>query len=145
MASLLTIGLVSKTTGCKVQTIRYYEEVGLIPSPDRSSGNQRVYEQDHVERLRFVKHARELGFSIASIRDLLSLSDVPDQSCSAADSIARDQLVQVEQRLERLRILKLELERMIEQCDGGRIKDCRIIEVLGDHSQCATDHGTEIP
>lgn len=142
MPSMLTIGRVSKATGCKIQTIRYYEDIGLIPSPARSEGNQRIYEPDHVERLRFVKHARDLGFSLAAIRDLLSLSDNPDQPCSAVDSIARDQLIQVEQRLERLRFLKLELERMIEQCDGGRITNCRIIEVLGDHTQCVTEHGS---
>lgn len=141
MASALTIGRVSKATGCKIQTIRYYEEIGLIPSPDRSEGNQRVYEQGHVERLRFVKHARELGFSLAAIRDLLSLSDNPDQSCDAVDFIARDQLAHVERRIDRLQSLKVELQRMITQCSGGRVKDCRIIEVLGDHDHCVTDHG----
>lgn len=145
MPSMTTIGRVSIATGCKVQTIRYYEGIGLIPPPDRSEGNQRVYNPEHIERLRFVKHARELGFPISAIRDLLSLSDDPDQPCGAADSIARDQLAQVEQRLERLESLKTELERMIEHCDGGRIRDCRIIEVLGDHTLCATNHETTMP
>lgn len=142
MAAALTIGQVSKATDCKVQTIRYYEDVGLIPPPARSAGNQRLYEPRHVERIRFIRHARQLGFPLGAIRDLLRLSDDPGQSCEAADAIARAQLIEVEQRLRRLHALKTELERMVEQCSGGRISDCRVIEVLGDHEKCVTDHGT---
>ena len=140
MSQQLTIGRVAGATGCKVQTIRYYEEIGLLPPPDRSAGNQRVYEQDHINRLIFIRHARELGFSLAAIRDLLSLGDDPGQSCQAADAIAREQLAQVERRLARLQSLKGELERMVMQCKGGQISDCRVIEVLGDHGMCGTDH-----
>ena len=140
MPSSLTIGRVSKATDCKVQTIRYYEDIGLIPKPDRSVGNQRIYETSHVERLRFIRHARELGFSLNAIRDLLSLSDQPQQSCEAADVIARQQLTHVEQRIGLLQSLKTELERMIDQCSGGKISDCRVIEVLSDHDQCVSHH-----
>ena len=140
MPASLTIGRVSKATDCKVQTIRYYEDIGLIPPPDRSGGNQRIYETSHIERIRFIRHARELGFSLKAIRDLLSLSDDPQQSCEAADGIARKQLIHVEQRIGRLLSLKVELERMIEQCSGGRISDCRVIEVLNDHDLCAGKH-----
>jgi len=136
----LTIGRVAKETGCKVQTIRYYEEIGVLPPPDRSAGNQRIYEPEHIQRLNFIRHARELGFSLAAIRDLLSLTDNPNQSCITADGIAREQLGQVNHRINRLQLLKLELERMIEQCSGGQIKDCRVIEVLGDHDQCVSNH-----
>ncbi|OZA07574.1 MAG: hypothetical protein B7Y02_13720, partial [Rhodobacterales bacterium 17-64-5] len=73
-------------------------------------------------------------------RDLLSLADRPDQSCAAADAIAQAQLMEVESRIARLTALKAELERMVVQCAGGRIADCRVIEVLGNHSLCATDH-----
>jgi len=142
MSQQLTIGRVAKATGCKVQTIRYYEEIGILPPPDRSEGNQRVYEPDHIGRLLFIRHARELGFPLAAIRALLSLGDDPDQSCKAADGIAREQLAEVEQRISRLQSLKTELERMIVQCKGGRISDCRVIEVLGDHDQCASGHRT---
>jgi len=139
MAPQLTIGRVAEATGCKVQTIRYYEEIGILPPPDRSAGNQRIYQRDHIDRLIFIRHARELGFPLNAIRALLSLGDDPDQSCQAADAIARDQLAEVEQRLARLQSLKGELERMIEQCRGGRISDCRVIEVLGDHGQCVSE------
>jgi len=135
-----TIGRIAEAAGCKVQTVRYYEQVGLLPRPERSGGNQRVYGKSDVDRLTFIRHARDLGFSIEAIRDLLSLSDRPDQPCEAADAIARAQLVHVERRIEHLNALKLELERMVAQCSGGRISDCRVIEVLGDHGECVA-HG----
>ncbi len=137
---MLTIGKLGAKAGVKVPTIRYYEQIGLLPEPDRSAGNQRLYGQSALDRLAFIRHARELGFPLDAIRDLLSLSDRPDQSCAAADVIARAQLAKVESRLARLTALKGELERMVVQCAGGRIADCRVIEVLGDHSLCATDH-----
>ena len=137
---MLTIGKKGEAAGVKVPTIRYYEQIGLLPEPDRSAGNQRLYGQSALDRLAFIRHARELGFPLDAIRDLLSLSDRPDQSCAAADVIARAQLAEVESRLARLTALKGELERMVVQCAGGRIADCRVIEVLGDHSLCATDH-----
>lgn len=137
---MLTIGQLGEAAGVKVPTIRYYEQIGLLPEPDRSAGNQRLYGQSALDRLAFIRHARELGFPLDAIRDLLSLSDRPDQSCAAADVIARAQLAEVESRLARLTALKGELERMVVQCAGGRIADCRVIEVLGDHSLCATDH-----
>jgi DNA-binding transcriptional MerR regulator len=137
---MLTIGKLGEAAGVKVPTIRYYEQIGLLPEPDRSAGNQRLYGQSALDRLAFIRHARELGFPLDAIRDLLCLSDRPDQSCAAADVIARAQLAEVESRLARLTALKGELERMVVQCAGGRIADCRVIEVLGDHSLCATDH-----
>lgn len=137
---MLTIGKLGEAAGVKVPTIRYYEQIGLLPEPDRSAGNQRLYGQSALDRLAFIRHARELGFPLDAIRDLLSPSDRPDQSRAAADVIARAQLAEVESRLARLTALKGELERMVVQCAGGRIADCRVIEVLGDHSLCATDH-----
>lgn len=137
---MLTIGKLGQATGVKVPTIRYYEQIGLLAEPERSTGNQRLYGRKAQERLAFIRHARDLGFSLEAIRDLLSLSDRPDQSCEAADLIARQQLVAIEQRIERLIALKGELERMVVQCAGGSIADCRVIEVLGDHSLCGTDH-----
>lgn len=140
-----TIGRVAEAAGCKVQTVRYYETIGLLPPPARTAGNQRVYGPAAVERLRFIRHARALGFHLDAIRDLLSLADRPDQPCDAVDAIARAQLVEVEARLARLTTLKTELERMIEQCSGGRIADCRIIDSLGDHARCLSDHDESLP
>lgn len=137
---MLTIGKLGEAAGVKVPTIRYYEQIGILPEPERSAGNQRLYSGKALERLGFIRHARDLGFTLAAIRDLLSLSDKPDQSCAAADAIARAQMVEVESRIARLTALKAELERMIVQCAGGRIADCRIIEALGDYSLCGADH-----
>ena len=93
-----------------------------------------------LDSLTFIRHAREIGFPLDAIRDLLSLSDRPKQSCAAADAIARAQIAAGEGRIARLNALNAELERMVVQCEGGSIRDCRVIEVLGDHGQCVTPH-----
>ena len=131
-----TIGRLARDTGCKVQTIRYYEQIGMMPQPIRTAGNQRRYGPSHVARLAFIRHGRELGFPLDAIRVFLNLADEPERSCEAADRIASTQLQAVESRIARLQALKLELERMIEQCRGGRIAECRVIEVLADHAEC---------
>lgn len=137
---MLTIGTLSRKTGTKVQTVRYYEQIGLLREPGRTEGGQRRYEEADLDRLAFIRHARQLGFSLDAIRELLELSDHPQQSCADADSIARRQLKQVEQRLLRLQALQKELKRMIVECSGGRVADCRVLEVLRDHSECLTAH-----
>ncbi|MHB1216785.1 MAG: MerR family transcriptional regulator [Alphaproteobacteria bacterium] len=136
-----SIGQLAAQTGCKVQTIRYYEQIGLMPEPLRTEGNQRRYGRQHAARLAFVRHSRELGFPLDAIRELLSLADVPDRSCAAADAIARRQLEAVERRIKQLTALKAEFKRMIEQCRGGKICECRVIEVLADssHAHCLND------
>lgn len=141
----LSIGTLARLTGCKVQTVRYYEQIGLMPSPERTGGNQRLYGRAHADRLAFIRHGRELGFPLDAIRQLLTLSDEPERSCVKADQIARVQLSAVESRIVRLQALKAELERMIEQCRGGKIAECRIIEVLSDHHQClCKDHAAPL-
>ena len=116
-----------------------------MPEPERSGGNQRLYNRAHLDRLAFVRHSRELGFPLEAIRQLLRLADAPCQPCESADAIAQAQLVQVQHRIARLHSLEAELTRMIEQCKGGSIAECRVIEVLADHSHdnCLTeDHLT---
>ncbi|MBC9247449.1 helix-turn-helix domain-containing protein [Paracoccus sp. 11-3] len=137
---MFSIGKLGRAARVKVPTIRYYEQIGLLPEPDRSAGNQRLYPRTALDRLAFIRHARELGFPLDAIRDLLGLSDHPDQSCAAADAIARAQLDAVRDRIVRLKALEGELERMLDQCASGTISDCRVIEVLGDHANCAHDH-----
>lgn len=135
-----SIGAASEATGVRTGAIRYYEEIGLMPEPRRTEGNQRRYDPSAVDRLRFISHARTLGFGLDAIRELLTLADDPEQPCSGADSIAHRQLAAVEARLERLERLRAELRRMISQCEGGQVRDCRVIEVLGDHEQCLDEH-----
>lgn len=134
-----SIGELAGQTGCKVQTIRYYEQIGLMPPAGRTSGNQRFYGKAHVDRLGFIRHSRELGFPLEAIRELLVLSDDPNRSCEQADRIARAHLREVEARIASLVVLKAELKRMIRQCGRGRIAECRVIEVLADHAKCASD------
>lgn len=136
----LTIGDLSHRTGVKVPTIRYYEQIGLLDAPPRSEGGQRRYGSTQVERLNFVRHARELGFEIDDIRDLLAMTEKPQASCHQADSIAQAHLAEVDRRIASLQALRGELSRMIEECTHGRVCDCRIIEALADHSLCASDH-----
>ena len=137
-----SIGTLSSETGCKVPTIRYYEQVGLMPAPARTQGNQRRYNESHRQRLIFIRHSRDLGFSPNDIRELLTLSDDPDQSCKEADAIAQRQLDTVELRLAQLEALKTELEHMVHQCKGGTIASCQIIETLSDHELCITPNHT---
>ncbi|WP_078059404.1 MerR family transcriptional regulator [Tropicimonas marinistellae] len=137
---MLTIGTLAKKTGTKVQTIRYYEQIGLMPEPGRSAGGQRRYGEAELDRLAFVRHARQLGFPLEAIRELLQLSDEPDRPCHEADEIARRQLKQVEQRMARLEALRTELKRMVKECGGGNTARCRVLEILRDHSECLTEH-----
>jgi DNA-binding transcriptional MerR regulator len=134
----LSIGDLAQRTGTKVETIRYYEKVGILPSPSRTSGNHRVYTQTHADRLAFVRHSRELGFPIDSIRTLLTMADDPGRSCAAVDAIARDHLTAVRSRITRLQALEAELTRMLQECGRGRVGDCRVVQVLADHSHAVS-------
>lgn len=140
MQDAVPIGEAARQTGVKVPTIRYYEQIGLLPAPPRSDGNRRLYGPSDRHRLAFIRHARELGFEIDAIRALLVLQDEPDQSCAAADAIARARLAEVKQRIRSLTALKSELERMIRGCAHGRVDQCRVIEILADHGQCQRPH-----
>jgi DNA-binding transcriptional MerR regulator len=139
---VVPIGGLSERTGVKVETIRYYEQVGLLPPAERSEGNQRRYGRAHVERLAFIKHARDLGFPIDGIRTLLRLSDNQSMACDEAHAIAVSHLDEVRHKIARLRSLETELARIATTCSGGVTAcDCAIIEALADHSRCShADH-----
>lgn len=141
-ARAITIGGLSGETGVNIETIRYYERIGLLPKPARSRSGYRTYETKHVERLSFIRHSRELGFSLEAIRELLTLSDDPNRSCENADRIASLHLKEVEARIASLEVLRKELRRMVKQCRHQRIADCKVIHVLADHAQCAV-HGRQ--
>ncbi len=138
-----TIGFLARAGDVKVQTIRYYEHIGLLPEPRRSPGNQRIYTVAHMDRIKFIRHSRALGFSLDQIRELLALSDDPKRPCDEIDSIARKHLEDVERKIARLEGLKKELARMVSECAGNKVSACRIIKVLSDHELCIADnHGT---
>jgi len=128
---ILSIGDVARRTGVKVPTIRYYEQIGLLPAPGRSGGNRRYYTDDATRRLSFVRHARELGFEIEAIRALLTLQDQPDRPCNDIDALAREHLAAIEHKIERLAALRREMKRMLKSCSGGRAAECRVIESIG--------------
>lgn len=131
----LTIGQLSKQTGCKVPTIRYYEQVGLIPAPSRTQGNQRRYGPEHVARLGLVLRCREIGLEQRAVRDLMELANNPGEDCQAVTEIAREHLEDINRRIARLMDLQSELEQMIDTCSGGKIANCRIIATLADQSR----------
>lgn len=139
MAKGLSIGDLSRATGVKATTIRFYEAEGLMPPASRTEGGHRVYARAHLSRLGFIRRARDLGFGTDDIRELLRLADAaPDAPCEGADVIARRHLAGVRERLMRLRSLEAELLRMTN-CHNERVAECRVIEVLADaaHGHCA--------
>ena len=135
--ALIPIGQLAREAGCKVQTVRWYEEVGLLPPPARTEGGHRLYGPAHRERLAFIRHAREFGFGLDAIRRLLDLAAHPDRSCGAAHAMAVAQLAEVEAKMRRLAVLRDELARLVETgCVEGPAAECRVLETLADH-----DHG----
>lgn len=133
----LSIGALSAAAGVKVPTIRYYEEIGLLGRVGRTGSNRRTYDGAALRRLRFIRHARELGFEVAAIRELLALADQPDRPCADADAIARAHLADIDSRLARLGALRGAVAAMLEDCAHGAIGECRVIEVLADHAHCS--------
>jgi Cu(I)-responsive transcriptional regulator len=125
-----SIGTLARATGTKVETVRWYEKVGLLPQPGRSAGNYRSYGEADLGRLSFIRRARELGFSLEQIRNLLGLVGQPDLPCSAVDAIAREHLAEVERKIADLQALRRELDALISQCGCGTVSECRIIEAL---------------
>lgn len=140
MARDVTIGEAARQSGVKVTTIRFYEERGLLKAPPRSEGNQRLFSDREVARLRFIRHARDLGFDMAAIGELLELAAHPEAPCVDADRLARARLDEVRRRIAALRALEGELERMIANCAGGTAGQCSVIESLADHGHCQGAH-----
>ncbi len=138
---MFTIGQLSRQTGVKVPIIRYYEETGLLPKPGRTAGNQRRYDGAGLERLSFIRHARDLGFSIDAISGLIELQGHPDQSCQAANDIASAQLADVRAKIKKLKALEKELNRIAKGCDGqGVSENCYVLASLSDHALCEDNH-----
>jgi Cu(I)-responsive transcriptional regulator len=132
------IGALARATGTKVETVRWYEKVGLLPAPARSTGNYRTYGAAHLGRLSFIRRARELGFSLEQIRALLGLVGQPDLPCGAVDAIAREHLAEVDRKIADLQALRRELDSLISQCGCGTISECRIVEALAPAADTLT-------
>lgn len=127
----LTIGELGKATDTKVETIRYYEKIGMLSPPPRTAGNYRVYGPAELGRLSFIRRARDLGFSLDQVRNLLALSSNQNQNCASVDHITREHLDEIDRKIADLTALRRELHTLIASCDGGNIGECRIIEALG--------------
>lgn len=126
------IGKIAELTGVKVPTIRFYEQIGLLSAPVRTGGGQRRYTSDAVARLKFIRHARDLGFDMDEVRELLKLADSPDASCKTVDALARHQVERIDIKMRSLRAVRRELAAVIASCRGPRIRDCRILEALSE-------------
>lgn len=132
----LTIGQVAKAAAVNIQTVRYYERRGLLPPPARTPSGYRQYAGDIVARLRFIRHAQELGFSLQEIRELLALRARHESACGAVERKARRKIAIVEQRIRDLRRIAGTLERLAAECEARRpTSDCPILEVLEDHDE----------
>jgi DNA-binding transcriptional MerR regulator len=132
----LTIGALSAQTGSNVPTIRYYEQIGLLPKPERADNGHRYYREADFKRLAFIKRCREFGFPIEQVKSLVSLFEDGDQACAEVRDMAQVQLDAVRMKLESLRQLEASLaafvESCTEQCSGGATRDCVIIEDLSE-------------
>lgn len=137
---MFSIGELSAKVGIKIPTIRYYEQMNLMPVPNRSSGNQRRYSQAELERLSFIKHARDLGFSLKAIASLISLNQFKKQECTQINQLAENHLHQVRDKLNMLKRLELELLRMVDGCKKGQVGECYVIESLAKHELCLHEH-----
>ena len=127
----MRIGELARATGTKAETIRYYEREGILPAADRTDGNYRDYSRDHLAKLTFVRRARELGFGMAQVRRLIALSDSADERCDDIDALMREQIAEVDRKIDDLTALRQEMRQMLGACSGGMVGDCRIVESLG--------------
>lgn len=127
----MRIGQLAKATGTKAETIRYYEREGILPAPDRTCANYRDYSQEHLATLTFIRRARELGFNMVQVRQLLTLSDRADKPCGGVNRLVEGHLAVVDRKIADLRLLRGELSLMLGSCDADIIGDCRIVESLG--------------
>lgn len=133
MQESFSIGDLGRLTGCQVVTIRYYEKIGILAEPGRSSGGHRIYGPEHRDRLTFVRKARELGFSLDTVRSLLSLSETPEGTpCADVDHIASRHLVEVREKIAALKSLEGTLEGLLDICSHTTVEQCRVLDALRD-------------
>ena len=137
---MLSIGQMSRRTGVKIPTIRFYEQKGLLPEPERSAGNQRRYEPAALNRLAFIRHARDLGLPLDDVAALISLEGARGATLDRAHDIAQTQQARLRDRISKLRSLERELGRIAGACDGQHDHVCAVLHAFGDHQTCAGEH-----
>jgi len=127
----LTIGRVAHSAGLAIDTVRYYEREGLLEKPVRSAAGYRHYRPDVIARLRFIRQAKDLGFSLAEIKELLALRVTPGKSCADVKARAEAKIADVEQRIAQLGRMKRALAKLATACSGrGPTSDCPILEAM---------------
>lgn len=135
----MRIGEIARLTACPIQAIRYYERVGLLPRPLRSSGNFRLYGETHVERLEFIRRCRSLDMSLNEIRILVRHRQAPREDCGEVNHVLDDQIARVAARIQELMALERELRDLREQCSEGRTAaNCGILKELAQPMMHAT-------
>ena len=135
----MTIGALGEATGVGAETIRYYERIGLLPEPARTAAGYRIFEQEHVRRLNFIRRGRELGLSLDAVRELLSLASDRLRSCARVDRLVQEHIHDLDHKIAGLQQLRGALQRLADSCrGGGRIADCRILEALQEAEQALT-------
>lgn len=132
MVKEITRGTLAKRTGCNIETIRYYEKIGLMPEPPRSAGGYRQYDENHERRLLFVMRGRELGFTIEDLKSLLGLVDRREVSCAEVERLARRHLCSVQEKIRILRRMERTLSDTVLSCSGQDVPECPLIDRLFD-------------
>jgi len=128
----MAIGELSNTSGVKIPTIRYYESIGLMPEPERTESNRRVYSHESLRKLRFIRHARELGFDMEAIRQLQELTQHPDQPCDNVHVIAEERLAEIDKKISHLIDLKKKISSMTCGHNHMTVENCRILKSLDE-------------
>lgn len=126
----ISIGILARRSGVTVETIRYYERIGLLPAPPRSAGGYRVYSPAHAERLQFVRRARDLGLSLDEVRRLLSLADQKSRSCGKVHDLAAHHLADIRARIADLKRMERALSLLVRACAKGDLPSCPLLEAL---------------
>ena len=129
---LIQIGALAERTRCKIETIRFYEKIGVLPAPARTGGGTRVYSPAHVSRLTFIRRTRELGFTLDEVRALLRLADEHDRPCGEVKSLATAHLADIKAKIKDLRAMQMALADLTAKCETGDGMDCPLIEALSN-------------
>jgi MerR family mercuric resistance operon transcriptional regulator len=129
---VLSIGKLSQQSGVNIETIRYYEKIGVMPAPGRSAGGFRIYEPDHLKRLSFVRRGRLLGFSLDEIRSLLRLVDGHGHTCAEVHALMLSHLAEIRRKIRDLRRLQRAMAEMAARCSGESVPECPIVDALFD-------------
>lgn len=130
------IGELARIAECQVVTIRYYEKEGLLPEPDRTGANYRLYGDDAIERLRFIRHCRRHGMKLSEIRELLAFKDNPKTNCDWINILVEKHIADVTEQIASLTHLKQHLESLLHKCSGGKTRGCGILESLAGDESC---------